>query len=142
MMRSDEDRVKTEIYPETAYLESPTDYATTIEKPIGNHHAQILIIEDNPDVRNYLTSLLQSEYIIYQAANGNEGLKLARSHAPDLVISDVMMPEMDGFELCRLVKSEIEISHIPVILLTARVYSGRETYRIGCRCRRLHHKAF
>ena len=80
----------------------------------------ILIVEDNPDVTRYICSFMENEYRILTAANGKEGLRKTIAEYPDLIISDVMMPEMDGFELCTNVKTDERISHIPVILLTAR----------------------
>jgi YesN/AraC family two-component response regulator len=79
-----------------------------------------LIVEDNPDVTNYISSFMANDYRILTAENGKKGLKKTIDKYPDLVISDVMMPEMDGFELCKNIKSDERISHIPVILLTAK----------------------
>lgn len=83
-------------------------------------HSSILLVEDNEDVRVYLRSLLSRQYNIIACTDGEEGLDMARSLVPDLVISDVMMPVKDGFELCRDIKSDSLIRHIPVILLTAK----------------------
>lgn len=80
----------------------------------------LLLVEDNDDFRFYLKDNLKQQYAILEAANGKEGLKLAQQHIPDLVVSDVMMPEMNGMELCRLIKQDRNTSHIPVVLLTAR----------------------
>lgn len=80
----------------------------------------IVVVEDNPDLQRYLTTSLSRHYRVQVAANGREGLTLIEQVMPHLVISDVMMPEMDGFEMCGLLKSRLAISHIPVILLTAR----------------------
>jgi DNA-binding response OmpR family regulator len=81
---------------------------------------KIIIAEDNDDLRNYLNSEFQGTYKIKLAANGVEALKLVDTFFPDLIISDVMMPEMDGNELCKKVKSKLATSHIPVLLLTAK----------------------
>ncbi|PJJ08419.1 two component regulator with propeller domain [Flavobacterium sp. 1] len=80
----------------------------------------VLIVEDNKELRNHLKNELSNQFQVKEAANGLIGLEVIKKHYPDIVISDVMMPEMDGFELCRQVKNDIETSHIPVVLLTAR----------------------
>ncbi|WP_431245160.1 response regulator [Flavobacterium sp. P21] len=79
----------------------------------------ILIIDDNDDIRNYLIKMFSENYMVYSAENGEEGLKLTKKHMPDLVISDITMEQMDGLELCRKIKESNDLSHIPVILLTA-----------------------
>ncbi|HNC30672.1 MAG TPA: two-component regulator propeller domain-containing protein, partial [Cyclobacteriaceae bacterium] len=81
---------------------------------------KLLIVEDNEGVRSYIKSIFQSEYEIIEAANGEDGLSMAVDQSPDLVISDIMMPLMDGITLCKKLKSDVRTSHIPVILLTAR----------------------
>ena len=80
----------------------------------------VLIVEDNKELRNHLKSELSYQFQVKEAANGFLGLKMIKKIYPDIVISDVMMPEMDGFEMCRQAKNDIETSHIPIILLTAR----------------------
>ena len=81
--------------------------------------ASLLIVEDNTDLRNFLIQSLSEEYSVREAGNGQEALDLIKEQQPDLVLSDIMMPEMRGDEMCQTLKSNIETSHIPVILLTA-----------------------
>jgi DNA-binding response OmpR family regulator len=81
--------------------------------------SQLLIVEDNVDFSNLISKHLKQFYQIQSASNGTEALQILKTHNIDLVVSDVMMPQMDGFELCSIVKTQIETSHIPVILLTA-----------------------
>jgi signal transduction histidine kinase/ligand-binding sensor domain-containing protein/DNA-binding response OmpR family regulator len=93
------------------------------EKPI------LLIVEDNYDMRQYIKGSLDNKYLIEEAVNGEQGLRKAEKTIPDLIISDMMMPKMDGNELTRILKSNEKTSHIPVILLTAR--SGHENKLAG-----------
>lgn len=79
----------------------------------------VLVIDDNEDIRSYVHGLLHSEYTVIEAADGSEGIRKAMKYVPDLIISDVMMPGIDGIECCRRLKSELQTCHIPVILLTA-----------------------
>jgi signal transduction histidine kinase/CheY-like chemotaxis protein len=80
----------------------------------------ILIVEDNYDLRNFVMHSMNTEYRVMGAENGKEGFELAKKYTPDLIISDIMMPVMDGLELCSRLKKELHTSHIPVILLTAK----------------------
>ncbi|MEM1215906.1 MAG: response regulator, partial [Bacteroidota bacterium] len=83
----------------------------------------LLIVEDNVEVNTYIQQLFEGKYRLLTAANGVEGLALAKQHSPDLIISDVMMPKMDGITLCNHLKTVLETSHIPIVLLTARAAS-------------------
>ena len=80
----------------------------------------LLFVDDNPDMCAYIRSSMESDYHVYLAADGREGLKKAASFMPDIIVSDVMMPRLDGIEMCRQLKNDIQTSHLPVILLTAR----------------------
>jgi CheY-like chemotaxis protein/methylphosphotriester-DNA--protein-cysteine methyltransferase len=80
----------------------------------------LLIVEDHPDLQAYLANHLSAKYRILQAVNGLEGLHLAKTKNPDLIVCDIMMPKMDGIELVGLLKGEFHTSHIPIILLTAK----------------------
>ncbi len=80
----------------------------------------ILIIDDNAEIRNFIKTSLTDIYLVHECENGLQGWKTAIELIPDLILSDVMMPEMDGLELCRKLKTDLRTSHIPVILLTAR----------------------
>ncbi|MCH4148530.1 MAG: substrate-binding domain-containing protein [Prevotella sp.] len=93
----------------------------------------VLVVDDNDDVRAYIASLLSQEYEVKSATDGQLGLERAIKEVPDLIICDVMMPVMDGLEMCNRVKHEIATSHIPVILLTARTQEDQraEGYDYG-----------
>ncbi|NDV82797.1 substrate-binding domain-containing protein [Bacteroides sp. 51] len=79
----------------------------------------VLVIDDNADIRSYVHSLLHADYSVLEAANGIEGINKAMKYVPDVIISDIMMPGLDGVECCRRLKSELQTCHIPIILLTA-----------------------
>ena len=92
----------------------------------GNQSNSILIVDDNADIRTLLRRILQNRYQVNEADDGQQGLVLANEIVPDLIVSDVMMPVMNGLEFCQRVKSNIATSHIPVILLTARALSKHQ----------------
>lgn len=112
------------------------DSEKVINKILANSHNEeakkILVVEDNENIRGLIVSILSEHYRIFEAENGKIGLEKALREQPDLIISDIMMPEMDGIELCTQIKSNIRLSHIPFILLTARTslifkYEGLES---------------
>lgn len=92
-----------------------------VNKELLNNDIPIaLVVEDNPDVATYILSCLKNKYQTIFAKNGKEGIEVAIKYIPDIIISDVMMPIADGFELCKTLKTNISTSHIPIILLTAK----------------------
>lgn len=95
------------------------DYSS--QKEANNSNPTILVVEDSSDVREYIVSLLQNDYKIIEAEDAEAGLKRAIDLMPDLILSDIMMPGTDGLEFCRQIKTNLQTSHIPLILLTAKV---------------------
>ena len=89
------------------------------EKDYDSSKPSVLVIDDNADIRSYVYSLLHTDYTVIEAADGSDRIRKAMKYVPDLIISDVMMPGIDGIECCRRLKSELQTCHIPVILLTA-----------------------
>ena len=89
------------------------------EKDYDSSKPSVLVIDDNADIRSYVYSLLHTDYTVTEAVDGSDGIRKAMKYVPDLIISDVMMPGIDGIECCRRLKSELQTCHIPVILLTA-----------------------
>ena len=92
----------------------------------------LLIVEDQPELRHFIVQNFGKEYRYVEASNGKEGIKLAEELVPDLIISDVMMPDTNGFQLCEILKNNLATSHIPIIVLTARaeqqdIVQGLET---------------
>lgn len=102
------------------YFYAKQENSVEIEKIPSNKEQTLLVVEDNAAICNYIVELLSEEFTVLQAFNGKEGLEIALEKSPDLIISDVMMPIMDGIELTHNLKSNVNTSHIPVILLTAR----------------------
>ncbi len=95
--------------------------------------ASVLVVDDNTAMRKFIRSVLESRYAVVEASNGREALDLLVHNAVDFIITDLMMPVMDGHELSRRLKNDISTSHIPVLILTAKasVQTRTESYRIG-----------
>ncbi len=105
---------------EIAIADENTNQEKVIVDTEKENKPVVLLVEDNKVLRNHLKNELSDQYQVKEAANGIIGLEKIRKYFPDIIISDVMMPKMDGFELCHQVKTDFEISHIPILLLTAR----------------------
>lgn len=103
--------------PQLPEISTKTQSSASSDSPL------LLIVEDNPEIRTYIQQIFANDYRLITAENGLEGLDKAKKELPDLIISDVMMPEMDGITFCGKLKTDIEISHIPILLLTARTAS-------------------
>lgn len=99
--------------------------------PPEDQRPEVLVVDDEKGVRTYLEEVLTPRYAVRLASDGNEGLEMAREHTPDLVISDVVMPNVDGFELCRSIRSDDALRTLPVILLT--VQRADKSKRTGIR---------
>ena len=119
--------VNTEEKSENKYFKLSQDYSAFTIIPVDRitkstmhdgRNARILVVEDNFELRQYMLESLIKDFDVYEAADGADGLRMARELLPEIMISDVMMPKMNGFELCRAIKSDIRTSHIPLILLT------------------------
>ncbi len=95
-------------------------------------HPLVLIVDDNIEVRQYIASLLKDDYEISQAANGKEGLDIALRSVPDLIICDVLMPVMNGLDMCRKVKESMATNHVPVILLTSQAFEEQRAEGYEC----------
>ncbi|MFW6267907.1 MAG: two-component regulator propeller domain-containing protein, partial [Marinilabiliaceae bacterium] len=128
-----EENVREKSFVETTFSEVRENKDPEMEVPAGADEKKpvLLIIDDNEDLRFYLKENLKDSYRILEATDGVEGREKATSVYPDVIVSDIMMPRMDGVELCRKLKSESKTSHIPVILLTAKVSSDEEIEGLG-----------
>lgn len=98
---------------------SPADIYEKAKKQHCQNLQRLLIVEDNDELRNYLAHTLSDDYTIQTCSNGKKALTIIKEYMPELIISDIMMPEMQGDELCNIIKNDITTSHIPIILLTA-----------------------
>ena len=113
--------------------EISTESAPNILETEQPQDTSVLIVDDNNDIREYLRTILQDKYQVFEAEDGQKGLALAQEQVPDIIISDVMMPVMNGLEFCQNIKMNEITSHIPVILLTARALNSHqiEGYKSG-----------
>jgi signal transduction histidine kinase/DNA-binding response OmpR family regulator len=107
--------------------------ASPLPAGLSDEVDMLLIVDDNADIRAYIRSIFEAKYQIVEAANGREGIVKAQEITPNLIISDLMMPEIDGFEFCKYLKNNELTSHIPVIMLTAKanIESRIEGFELG-----------
>ena len=105
--------------PQQNFIENTS--SVNLQKAVQKEkNYKLMIVDDNPEIRTFLNNELLKDYYIVEAENGKVAMERINENKPDLIISDVMMPEMDGFEFCKVLKSDLTTSHIPVILLTAK----------------------
>lgn len=117
--------------PETADTLQEDAFSDSNDNKEDNRQI-ILVVDDNADIRNYVKSILKEKYLVLTAENGEKGLTIAKEKVPDIIISDIMMPVMDGLEMTRRIKADMGICHIPVLLLTAK--SRQEQIAEGFDC--------
>jgi DNA-binding response OmpR family regulator len=119
----------------SSYTEAEIDLTVPITEitslPSDSELSSILIVEDHRELRKVLVELFQPNFQVFESPNGKAGLEMANKELPDIVVSDIMMPEMDGFELCHELKTNELTSHIPVILLTAKTGVEAEWHGIS-----------
>jgi DNA-binding response OmpR family regulator/two-component sensor histidine kinase len=118
--------------PDTDSSEAAGSEKVNDIEPGAHEKDIILVVEDSADVREYIRGALELLYVVVDAKDGKQGIQKAKEIVPDLIISDIMMPEKDGYELCRVLKNDIKTSHIPIILLTVKaseenIIEGLET---------------
>lgn len=117
IVHEDLDQLQMDLIPQS---DLPTTSTQIVNEQVETDKTIILVVEDNSDLREMIKENLQGKYFVIEAENGVKGLKLAEETIPDLIISDIMMPEMDGYELSQKIKTNDKTNHIPVILLTAK----------------------
>ena len=115
---------------------SVNEYDDSIDDQIpedSSYRLCVLVVEDNVEMRKYIRSILSDTYAVVEASDGKNALQVLKNHTVDLILSDLMMPEMDGKQLAEAVKADINISHIPIIILTAKTSrdSQLESFRSG-----------
>lgn len=102
---------------------SPDDADSDAEENDADDRFSVLVVEDNNDLRSFLQSCLTRSYKVYTAVNGEDGWQQTLEYMPDLVITDLMMPVLDGFELAERIKADPTTCHIPIVVLTAKIRS-------------------
>ncbi|TLX74315.1 response regulator [Labilibacter sediminis] len=123
------ERARQEYAPDDAFVLAP---AEDINGEVIFYDQEILIVEDNDEIRKFVKEFLSPHYKIHEAKDGKEGLEKAISLMPDLIISDVMMPVMDGLEMCNQLKTQEKTNHIPIILLTANAHLEHRIEGLKC----------
>lgn len=123
---ADEFSVEVSGEPEASHIISDPEIAVPEEEMVDDGKPIVLIVEDNSEVRNYVSNIFRPEYSILTAENGETGIEQARRHVPDIIISDVMMPVTDGITLSNTLKTDERTSHIPIVLLTAKAGAQNE----------------
>ena len=120
--------------PEMITIDKDVNWSVTPELPtkilnetpkeenqdLKNHEEVVLLVEDNEDLHDFISEILATKYKVIKANDGLQGERMAFEHIPDLVISDVMMPKKDGYELCNALKNNVKTSHVPIMMLTAK----------------------
>jgi adenylate cyclase len=121
------DGLKNEFAGLEQHFLSQSSEVSTRRQPAADSHGEkntVLVVDDNADIRSYLADCLAPHYNVIQAKDGNDGLRMAHEAVPDLVICDIMMPGMDGYDMCRALKADPRLNHIPLIFLTAKASTG------------------
>ncbi|MGX5690881.1 hybrid sensor histidine kinase/response regulator transcription factor [Arcticibacter tournemirensis] len=129
-------RLKTgNTYSNAIHLDAilPEEHLVNDKGKPANGKSIVLVVEDNHDIRDYIFQSLSESYLVYTAGDGKEGIEKAFAHIPDIIVSDIMMPEVDGFELSKVLKDDVRTSHIPIIFLTVKdaIQDRKESYSIG-----------
>jgi len=126
IIQEEEQRTAASPQPRNAASPLPLPISATASQHSPAPSESILLVEDNEELREFLKESLGEAYHVMEARNGKEGLEIAKANSPSLIITDVIMPGMNGFDLCRVVKQDIDTSHIPVVILTARTTTSSQ----------------
>ena len=131
-IHKNDEELTPELETESVLLEDISESEELTEEK-SEIRPKVLVVEDNTDVRSFIKEILGDDYLIIEAENGEEAFHLATKEIPDLIISDLMMPKMDGMELGKRLKQEVSTSHIPLIILTAKVSENSqvEGFNVG-----------